>query len=303
MLIEKYNEHLSQATSINGLNQINIAYGNTLTPQELVELDEGLFGPGYQIPALREDRQFSDEELKSTVRSWVESEMAHLQLMGKAEAEPFLRRDLRRSMTLYTDGASRADKTLIVGIPGANNRLMMPVAALLQALDARTVDIVLIRDPTRTVFFNGLEGFAETRDGLIDALPGYLDFGAYRQVVSLGVSAGGLPALLIGLRLGLAATLVCGGDTPNDPRQAEIGGPAAAAALTEAGKRGFATRVTIAFGAQHDADREAARELGEFIGVEPLEVTNDEGDVRHNILFPLAKEGRLPSFLRDRLGL
>ncbi len=303
MLVEGYYGRLGMVRSLNSVNQINIAYGNTTTPQEVVELEHALSAAGYTVPQLHPDRSFSDEELSTTLSDWIGDAFALLQLIGKEDAEPFLRRDLRQSMTLYTDGGSPSEKTLIVAVPGANNRLMMPIATLLQALDARTADLVVIRDPSHTAFFKGLEGFAETRDALIDALPGYLNFGSYRRVASLGVSAGGLPALLIAIRLGLQSALVCGGDTPLDPRQHDIGGPAAAAALAKAAEQESVGGITIAYGAQHEADRLAARELADFLGIEPLAITNAKGNVLHNLLYALAEEGGLPGFLAERLGL
>ncbi|WP_423067605.1 hypothetical protein [Devosia sp. CN2-171] len=303
MLLETYYRHVSQVRSINSINQINIAFGNTITPQEVVDLEGALFTPGHVVPELRGDRFFSDEELKATAREWIEDAFAHLQLVGKAEAEPFLRRDLRKSMTFYTDGGQANGKTLVVAFPGANNRLMMPVATLLQALDASKVDIVLIRDPTHSAYLKGLEDFADSRDGLFDALPSYLNFAAYARVSSLGVSAGGLPALLLASRLGLTAVLACGADSPLDPRLHEKGGAAAAAALRSAAESNHRSHVAIVFGAQHPEDREAATEIGGILGVEPLEISNAAHDVRHNVLVPLAEEGRLSSFLAEHLRL
>lgn len=303
MLLETYYQHLSQVRSINSINQINIAYGNTMTPQEVVDLEGALFAPGHVVPKLREDRAFSDAELKAVAREWIEDAFAHLRLVGKTEAEPFLRRDLRKSVTLYTDGGPASGKTLVVAFPGANNRLMMPVATLLQALDASKVDIVLIRDPTHSAYFEGLEDFADSRDGLFDALPSYLTFAAYARVSSLGVSAGGLPALLLASRLGLTAVLACGADSPLDRRLQERGGAAAAAALRSVAESSHRPHIAIAFGAQQPEDRDAATEIGGILGVEPLEISNAERDVKHNVLIPLAEEGRLSSFLAEHLGL
>lgn len=301
MLLEAYYERLSQVRSINTLNQVNIAFGNTMTPQEVVELEGSLLAPGHDLPPLRDDRTFTDTELKAACRDWIEDAFGHLRLVGKADAEPFLRRDLRRSMTLYSDGGPSAKKTLIVAFPGANNRLMMPVATLLQALDATKTDIVLIRDPTHTAYFSGLEGFADSREALFDALPEYLNFAAYARVSALGVSAGGLPSVLAALRLGLAAALACGPDSPLDPRLKDTGGAVAEAALRDAAERGYTTRVAIVFGAQHSEDRKAAEELATILREQPLEIALADREVKHNVLIPIAEGGRLPSFLAEHL--
>lgn len=302
MLLESYDGLLGQAKTINDLNRINIAFGNTMTPPEVVELGDALFVPGYRPPPLHEDRAFSDDQLKATSRAWIEEMLDHLKVIGKAGAEPFGRRDVRKSVTLYTDGKPPAGKTLIVALPGANHRLMMPTASLLQALPADRVDIALIRDGTRSAYHQGLEGVADTMSGLADALPEMLRFSSYEQISGLGVSAGGLPIVLIALRLGFAAVLDCGGNSPHDERWASSSVSAPAATLKAFAAKGFSTRVTLAYGEQMDADRTAAFDTAECLGIEPLAVTNSKGRVVHNILHPLAVDGRLPEFLAEHLG-
>ena len=300
MLLEAYDGLLSRALSLNDLNRINIAFGNTMTPQETVDLREALQDPGYRLPELREGRKFSDAELLGAVHEWIDEMDAFLHLAGKPEAEPFLRRDLRKSVTLYTDGQPAAGKTLIVGMPGANDRLMVPMPAMLQCLPAERVDLVMVRDGTRSAYRQGLEGLADSLEAFADTLPIMLGFGAYRRVVGLGVSSGGLPIVLIALRLNLDAVLALGGNSPHDARWVRPGDLSPVVALKQAAERGYATRVTVACGAQHEVDCASAADTCALLGLEPLVVTADR-DVKHNIVHPLLEEGRLPAFLAERL--
>jgi hypothetical protein len=66
---------------------------------------------------------------------------------------------------------------------------------------------------------------------------------------------------------------------------------------------GFDTRVTVAYGAQSALDCSTAVDITSCLGIEPLMITDTEGNVNHNILHPLAKEGRLPAFLAEHLEL
>jgi hypothetical protein len=302
LLLESYNDLLRQAKTLNDLNRINIAFGNTMTPQEAVELDQVLCRPGLHLPPLREDRVFSDAELRETARRWIEEVVGHLLMVQKAVAEPFLRRDLRKSITLYTDGQQAEGKTLILAFPGANHRLMMPVSALLQALPANRVDIVLIRDGTRTAYRAGLEGVGDSLERFADALPELLGFASYDRVAGVGVSSGGLPILLVSLRLELAAVLVCGGNSPYDTRWDRPGDQSPAHALKAAAAQGTSTRVTVAYGAQSEVDRINEVDIATCLGIAPYEVTHPTREVKHNVLFPLAEEGKLPAFLAERLG-
>lgn len=303
MLLETYNGLVSQSRSLNDIHRINIAFGNTMTPQEVVELEESLFVGDYTLPPMRDDRTFSDRELMVAAREWIEQTLTHLKLMRKAEAEPFLRRDVRKSVTLYSDGGDPDDKTLIIALPGANHRLMMPIPSLLQALPADRADVLFIRDGTRSGYRQGLEGLASSIDTLGPAIPRIIDISRYRRLAGLGVSAGGLPSLLLGLQMGSGAVLVCGGGSPNDPRWVRPGQALPADTLRAAAERGIDAKLTIAFGTHSDPDRASARDICACLGIEPLEVSSRSEEVRHNILHPLALDGLLPAFLADRLGL
>ncbi len=304
MLLAHYDSLISQCRSENDLNRVHIAFGNTMTPDEVLHLDDVLFVDGvHAAPPLREDRKFSEDELKRIARVWIEDIRDDLKRVGKREAEPFGRRDLRKSVTLYTDGGSPHDKTLLLTLPGSNHRLMMPIPTFLQNVPAGTVDVLIIRDGTRSDYTEGLEGLAPAVEELGPALSKLVDISSYRRLAGVGVSAGGLPILLVALQLDFDAVLVCGGGSPHDPKWERPGRGSPADTLRKAASDGRTRHITVAFGAQSDPDRKSAADIAECIAVRPFEVAVEGAEVKHNILYPLSIRGLLPAFFAEHLGI
>lgn len=302
--IASYDGLIAQSRTVNDLNRIHVAFGNTMTPIEVLQLEETLFVDGvHQAPPLRDDRTFTNEELRRSCRAWIEEQRADLKRVGKAEAEPFLRRDIRQRVTLYHDGGSPQGRTLLMAFPGANHRLMMPIPTLLQNLPAKTVDVLMIRDGTRSGYTSGLDGLAPSIEHLGNAIPTILDIRGYDRLVGLGVSAGGLPIIMVALQLDFDAVLACGPSSPSRPNWQRPGIPSPVETLRKAAVDGRNRRITIAYGAQSEVDRDAAIEIAGHISVEPVEVSVSDFEVKHNVLHPLSIAGTLPTFFLRHLGI
>lgn len=303
-MLAQYNQLVGTFRSLNSLNFMHISYGNTITPLEVLELEQGLFVEGvHPMPALHPEAQFTHQDLRRISREWIDRMREDLKSVGKREAEPFGRRDLRKSVTLYSDGSAAEDKTLVIALPGANFRIMMPIATLLQNLNAATTDVMFIRDGTRSGYLRGLEGLAPAIEELGPELGRIIDLKSYRRVVGLGVSAGGLPILLVAMQLDFDAVLLCGAGSPMHPRWEGRGRPSPADTLRRAATDGKHRRITVAYGAHHAEDRSDAQDIASCIAVEPVEVSLPDYEVRHNILHPLSVRGTLPEFLNRHLGI
>lgn len=302
--IAAYNQLLSQCRSVNDLNRIHIAFGNTMTPSEVLELEETLFVEGpYQVPTLRDDRAFSDDELRRIARIWIEGERADLKNVRKPLAEPFLRRDIRKSVTLYHNGEGASGRTLLIAFAGGNHRMMMPIPTLLQNLPAKSTDVLMVRDGTRSGYTSGLDGLAPSIEELGSAIPKMLDISQYDRLLGLGVSAGGLPIVLVALQMNFEAVLACGPGSPSREKWQRPGLPSPLETIRAAALDGSSRRITIAYGAQSETDRAAAMEIGGNIPIAMVEVSVPDRDVKHNVLHPLSMAGELPKFFEEHLGI
>lgn len=292
-----------QVRSINALNRMLIALGNTITPAEAVELREKLFVPGvHEVPTLMEGAQITANEVRRETREWIENVFVGLKAIGKADPEPFGRRDIRKSVTHYTDGGDRSRKTLLITLAGSNHRIMMPIPEFLQNLRAETTDVLIIRDGTRSDYTAGLEGLAVSIASLGEGIKALFPVDGYDRVVGLGVSAGGLPIILLAVQMHFDAALSCGGGSPFDKKWNGTGvNPEAI--LRQAAKAGYNKRLVTAYGAQSVQDRASAADIARCLEVVPVEVARDDAEVKHNILHPLSVAGELPGFLAQHLGL
>lgn len=301
-MLQEYNRLIGQCTSLNGVNTIHIAFANTLTPSEVLALPNVLFVDGlHDAPVLNPERTFTDGELKLAARKWAEDLRADLRPVGKDAPEPFRRREIRKNVTLFSDGAAPDNKTLLLAFPGASHRMQMPVGPFLQNLDAASVDVAMVRDGTRRLYLKGIEGVGDSIEEVGDVLPGLLDMSRYRRVCALGASAGGLPLLVIALRLGIENIVVCGAISPFDPRMERSGSLPIAEVLRAANAAGRPKRVVAAFGSHSPKDRQAAEDIAGCVDAQLDEVSSPTYEFKHNVLHPLHREGRLVGYLEEHL--
>ncbi|RYG95741.1 MAG: hypothetical protein EON57_16195, partial [Alphaproteobacteria bacterium] len=202
-LLELYNARIVEARTLNEVNQMHIALGNSLTPTEVVYLHGSLFAKGkHKPPALRPDSRFTSAQLEENGRLWIDQLRATLKDVGKSRTELYRRHDLHDAVVLFSADRRKPRRNLVVALTGANQRLMMPLATFLQNFDSGTTDVLYVRDSSRQGYRGGIPGLADDIAGIGPALSSLIDMAAYQKRVSVGVSAGGLPGLVAALRLG-----------------------------------------------------------------------------------------------------
>lgn len=304
-LLELYNARIAEATSINEVNQIHIALANSLTPTEIVFLHGNLFaGAKHKPPKLRAGTRFTLPQLQEAGRFWIDQHRAMLTEIGKPRIELFRRYELHDAVVLFSADRKTPRRNLVVSLTGANQRLMMPISGYLQNFDGKTTDILYVRDSSRQGFRRGIPNLTDDMAEIGPALTGLLDFAPYQRKVSVGVSAGGIPGLVMGLRLGLDATLVCGGSSPERGQFDEAGQPGLGDRLRAWRAASPETRVVVGYGAQDEKDESAAAEIEQCVaGAEVERIALDGVEVKHNFLYKLSVAGLLPAFMADKLGL
>jgi hypothetical protein len=126
--------------------------------------------------------------------------------------QPYVRQVVAPGVLRYAAPATQGEearRTLVVAFTGAAFRLMLPIAVVLQNLDADRHDLLLLFDRARTQFLGGLPA-------LVAALDRLADFRRYQRLVCLGTSAGGLPALYAAIEARAARGVSVGGSVPDD---------------------------------------------------------------------------------------
>lgn len=244
MIVKLYRRLASYARTINKFNRIRIAIENILTPLELQALSaaelEHLSAnlrsgrtPGINAPIPAASRHVTeDAQLERQLRrgmavshmEWCEGLNRMCAQSNKAAPEAFVRLRLAPNMLLFSGSGDTSQKTLIFCFSGTTQRMMLPTPVFLQNMDARRVDVVLLCDNSKNLYRNGASGIEGDMPSLFDLIDSKIDRAAYRRAVALGTSAGGLPAILCALRLGLEKVLCVGGSDPHDERFVNVGG-------------------------------------------------------------------------------
>lgn len=137
---------------------------------------------------------------------------------GHASARAYRREELAPGATLYR-GAPSADRLLIV-FCGTAGRPMLPVAVFLQFIPEDAFDVLVLKDPTGKAYTAGIQGLGDDLRIGLDLLSEKAAFGRYRQIRTLGTSAGGAAALYAGVLLRVDVALSFGGRHPRLSRRA-----------------------------------------------------------------------------------
>ncbi|QLQ19625.1 MAG: hypothetical protein HZT43_14785 [Exiguobacterium profundum] len=109
---------------------------------------------------------------------------------------------------------------------GLGGRFGLPRAALLQQIDARRFDVVMLRDPKQARFAEGAGAFAATFVDLVHAIDSTFAPKRYRRVVAMGNSMGAPAAVHYAVLAGVERAVAIGAQPPGDARQLIQGRPA-----------------------------------------------------------------------------
>ena len=262
--------------------RLQIALENERTPLELLE-------------------QFaSRDELAPPVRKWI-STLEDMMLRGSGLIQPFTRTSLSGNVQYYHAGPGNGTKSLLIGFCGNYQRLMMPLPLFLQHVPADLFDVVILKDPERNFFLQGVSDYASSLAELPERLDRDLSLTRYASVRCIGTSAGGAAALVAGTVFGAERALSFGGGHP----------ARAAESLAARGLNGneldfvfvnaerSCGRKLAFFGEANEIDRETAASLCRaYPGTRMAPVRSVS---THNIFFELFERRELAAFFADTL--
>lgn len=302
-MIRLYERLVRCCKTINQINRIHIALENWMTPQQWSSLRAALLqSPGYEFlhhPA--DGKPVSAYDISHAQRKWVEVLQGMYSKAPAATPQKFMRYRLRRHICWYRPADSLThSKTLVVCFTGAAQRMMTPLPVFLQHLDAARVDVVLIRYPLAKGYRNGLEGVADSFEGTVTAFENILPASQYARQVAIGVSGGGIPALLTSLRLGFDAALSFSGGHPNDRRWNEALGYNGEHLIRKFRQQaGKLLSLFLVYGSGAHADEVAAQALARLLPATLVKIGDENKTVGHVSLHPLLMSGKLSHFLAE----
>lgn len=316
-MIGLYTRLLARCRTVNQVHQVHIALETRMTPPDVRELEREVLrrlpgttdtmsldpaSRGGQVAAAV-GRSRPATAFPPEAHAWVAQLSDWAAKSGKAEPEPFVRRRVRPNVLSFSAGGRSVSKTLVVCFTGMKGRLFMPIPVVLQHLPSADFDLIVLRDPSRNGYRSGVAGVANDFAGLADAVGGLFDRRAYRAVVTYGISAGGLPAIVTALRLGLDKAVSVGGKGPLDPRWQDVCAGGVGAMLRDYARDVAAPpNLLYVHGADSPPDADSARDLAQVVPLRTLAVHGGEGrEIGHNPLLPLLRRSRLGAFLASAL--
>jgi hypothetical protein len=211
----------------------------------------------------------------------------------RPEIQPFQRSRIAPNILFYR-GPARG-RTLVVAFCGKAGLLFLPIPAILQFFKAEESDVLVIRDPARMSFVDGIAGYAGSFPQTVDRLRRDLNIDAYDEVRTFGTSGGGGPALAGGVLLGARhAVSLCG----HFPTSSSKYGAHPGSALMERIMRAspLTTGYYAVFGDANAKDTKNAAALHEALGVRLRPVP---GVSEHNVIFELHKERAVGALFRE----
>ena len=280
-----YRRRISRCRTENQLNRMHIALENYMTPAEVRYFAGALAGDAADSPS----------------RRWI-ARLGGSMPINKVRPIEFERRGIFKGVTRYTaDGGSASQKTLIIGFAGQFHRLMSPMPWLLDCLNPALYDVIVLRDFSRLAFAKGIPGLGGDFFEALSNLRRHVDPRTYRNVMSLGTSGGGIPAVLAAILLKLNRGLSI---SPQDFHRVAAklkahglsDGPYAA--LLASRPRPFPELVLVC-GADHRKDAADASALHKLV---PSHLWKVKNCAQHGVLTWHLARGTLPTFLAKILG-
>jgi hypothetical protein len=291
--------------TINQINRVHIALENWMTPVQWESLYSGLTSlDEYQFLKVNEKRvPTSASDVRYAQHDWFfRMNQMYANAKPSQVAQPFLRRSQRQHVILYTCPGDSKHKTLVVCFTGLAQRMMIPLAPFLQSFNAESTDILMVRYPKGKGFRNGLEGLSDSFEGTIDALQVMLSSKPYARTVAIGVSGGGLPAVLCSLKLAWDAVISLSGNHPNDERWQEALGFSLVDLIKTYQKRlNKKIPIFLAYGWDALPDVAAAEALAEILPATLIKINPKGKPVGHISMLPILMSGHLTQFLQNTI--
>lgn len=289
MVLDAYLADLARCATVNQFNRLHILLENVLAPGEVTALIDGVRERSLTVP--------------QPAAHWLARLDTLLRANGR-RVQPYERHALAEGATAYAapgTTAERAARTLVIAFTGDANRLMMPIALLLQHCPAERHEFVVLVDRQRSLYLNGVAGLGTDLPSTIARLAEVAAPTRYRRAVSFGTSAGGLAAVWTGVALGLARAVSVGGVTPAQVSERVQTQHLRTEAFDEVVRQNVARlpEVLLVAGERNVRDNEKALAMTALL---PAATITVPGSTHHNVLYDIWNRGELDAFLERLLG-
>jgi acyl-CoA synthetase (AMP-forming)/AMP-acid ligase II/acyl carrier protein len=150
---------------------------------------------------------------KSPLRRWRHPGQEILKGSNSYDDTTWSRSVLHESVTLYRAEGARSSGTTMIGFVGLSTRLNLPISCILANLPDSIRAIVLVNDPSRRHFAQGVPSLSDDVALLPRAIHGLIPNDLRENLCTIGASAGGLVSAIAALDLGARSFGISGVDS------------------------------------------------------------------------------------------
>ena len=257
---------------------------NRLTLQEILGLIERI---NHHFPY---ENNGTAVDLRNELLKWKQESLTESSIFPNSLN--WVRQQLSPNAQLYQcNSKGKRAGSLIVGVTGNQMRLMLPINTIISRINGSMYDLLLIQDPSRSHYAQGVDGIASSLDSLAQWLKYYASSSGYQDVTAFGTSAGALAAILIGLMNSWKRSIGIGAEKPT----AHLLLREHISALRGNASAHLQASCTLLYDPLNQRDREGALEIKEYLASVKLLTVNAGGE--HNFLHVLRQSGKLKSLL------
>lgn len=292
-IIKLFKRAFSFCHTVAQLNKILDGFENKATPSEVLTLIE------YQaenklIPLL------TDNNYKSALDIWCHRIKTMMIASEKSIPEPFKSFKIKPTVTHFIGTGSTRDKNLIICFsPLGYKRLMMPSSVLLQHFDASQHDILIISEPLAKSYQQGVPFLGNSIFQVAQGIKKLDLIQNYKDIKTLGASAGGYAAVIVGNLLNAKLSVCVGGRFPSERYLKTIINKIF---LTWRSKQiGHCSKIIFTYSLNKRRDLRYSRLMAKICRGHLLGVLITGEKLGHNVLERLAYRGELNLFLKHTL--
>jgi len=288
-MLDFYLAEIARARTDNLIQGVHFALENEITALEFEQLAHDVEKSGVVLPPV--------------CRSWF-VQTRHLLHFGVSGIRPFVRQPCGPGATLYLAPAgmpTEPGRTLVVAFAGDAHRLMIPIAGFLQRCDPARHELLLLFDPSRSMFMRGIPGIAPDFASLVAWIRGQCEARAAARTVTFGASSGGLAAVWAALELGLDRGVSIGGTVPEQIALRHQTQDLDVSGFDDAVRRriGRLPEIAFVYGEQCERDRLKGVALASRLPVTMVPVPRFG---QHNVIFEALRRGSLAALIELVVG-
>lgn len=237
------------------------------------------------------------QKFHAAIDEWLARITQWLSFAGKTAPEPFIASNLAPTLRFFMGAESRDSKTLIIGFSGKNRRsLFIPNTVLLQHLDVRRHDVLIVAEPRGGGFRSGIPPFGNGVTDLVNHICAMPLISQYQDIRLLGTSAGAYASLLTGHALNANRVLAIGGRFAKERHVFQS--IKMWFLMRHYFKHGQCQKTLFNYATDKRRDFRFARRMSKFCEGTLLGIADPSADIGHNILGHVLTYGRLGDYLK-----